>query len=361
VKKALFIDRDGTIITEPDDEQVDSLDKLSFLPGVIPALHRIAAELDYELVMATNQDGLGTASFPEDTFWPAHSLMLSVLESAGVRFADVLIDRSFPEDNAPTRKPGTAMFTRYTGGDYDLGASFVIGDRDTDVELARNLGAGAIRISNEPDPRADLSTSDWNAVYRFLRGLPRSAVAQRETRETNITVRLNLDGGGESRVETGLSFLDHMLDQVARHSGCDLDIRAVGDLEVDEHHTVEDTAIVLGQALKKALGNKYGIGRFGFAAPMDDAQARVALDLSGRAYLAWNAEFRREYVGDVPTELFPHFFRSFCESASCTLHVDVSGENEHHKIESVFKAFARCLGQAAARSGSGLPTTKGEL
>jgi imidazoleglycerol-phosphate dehydratase/histidinol-phosphatase len=361
VKKALFIDRDGTIIAEPADEQVDSVEKLAFLPNAIPALARIAAEFDYELVMVTNQDGLGTESFPENTFWPAHNLMLGVLESAGVRFADVLIDRSFPGDGAPTRKPGTAMLTRYTGGDYDLGASFVIGDRDTDVELAANLGARAIRIGDGDEVDATLTTTDWDEVYQFLRGLPRTSEMSRATRETQIRVRVNLDGGGKARVETGLGFLDHMLDQVARHSGCDLHVRVRGDLHVDEHHTVEDTAIVLGSAVREALGNKRGIGRFGFVAPMDDALATVALDLSGRAYLVWSAEFRRERVGDVPTELFAHFFRSFCESAACTLHVEARGENEHHKIEAVFKAFARALGQAVARSGGGLPSTKGAL
>jgi imidazoleglycerol-phosphate dehydratase/histidinol-phosphatase len=253
------------------------------------------------------------------------------------------------------------MLTRYTGGDYDLGASFVIGDRDTDVELAANLGARAIRIGDGDEVDATLTTTDWDEVYQFLRGLPRTSEMSRATRETQIRVRVNLDGGGKARVETGLGFLDHMLDQVARHSGCDLHVRVHGDLHVDEHHTVEDTAIVLGSAVREALGNKRGIGRFGFVAPMDDALATVALDLSGRAYLVWSAEFRRERVGDVPTELFAHFFRSFCESAACTLHVEARGENEHHKIEAVFKAFARSLGQAVARSGRGLPSTKGAL
>jgi imidazoleglycerol-phosphate dehydratase/histidinol-phosphatase len=361
VNKALFIDRDGTILVEPADEQVDALDKFAFVPGAIVSLARIARELDYQLVMVTNQDGLGTASFPEASFWPVHEAMMRVLESAGVRFADVHIDRSLPTDGATTRKPGTGMLTRYLGGDYDLARSFVIGDRDTDTALARNLGCGAIRIGAEQDPDASLTATDWDEIYRYLRGLPRTAVVSRETAETRVFVGINLDGTGSAWTGTGLGFLDHMLDQVARHAGIDLEVRTEGDLHVDEHHTVEDTALAVGAALRRALGSGFGIERFAFHAPMDEARADVTLDLSGRAFLDWRVSFRREYIGDVPTELFAHFFRSLCDSAGCTLHVAVRGENEHHMIESVFKAFARCLRDAVARTGSGVPSTKGSL
>jgi imidazoleglycerol-phosphate dehydratase/histidinol-phosphatase len=361
MKKALFIDRDGTILVEPADEQVDSVDKLAFLPGAISALRRIASDLDYELVMVTNQDGLGTGAFPENTFWPAHNLMLRILEGEGVRFSDVLIDRTFPEANAPTRKPGTAMLTRYLSGDYDLARSFVVGDRATDVELAKNLGARAIAVAATAVDGAELATTDWDEIYRYLRDLPRAADAVRETSETRIRVSVTLDGEGRASIATGVGFFDHMLEQIARHARIDLEIAADGDLEVDEHHTVEDTAILLGTALAGALGKKRGIERYSFVLPMDEALAQVALDLSGRGHLEWNVDLARERVGELPTEMVPHFFRTLCNAAAVTLHVDARGQNTHHVIESVFKAFGRCLAGAVARRGGGVPSTKGWL
>lgn len=363
MKKALFIDRDGTIIIEPPDEQIDSLEKLEFYPGVIRNLYRIATELDYELVMVTNQDGLGTASFPEETFWPAQNKMLHTLRGEGIEFDDVLIDRTFPADNAPTRKPGTGLLTAYLNGEYDLANSFVIGDRASDVKLAQNLGAKAIRITSEADPEAALTTTDWNEIYRFLKLPPRTARIERRTSETTIQITLNLDGTGQAEIDTGLGFFDHMLEQIARHSGADLHIKVEGDLDVDEHHTIEDTALALGEAFTQALGDKKGLERYGFVLPMDEARAMVALDFSGRNWLVWKAKFKREKVGDMPTEMFYHFFKSFSDTAKMTLHIRAKGRNEHHKIEAIFKAFGRALKMALRRDPQrmDIPSTKGIL
>lgn len=374
MKKVLFIDRDGTLIEEPPiDYQVDSLEKLAFVPKAITSMNRIAS-LDYELVMATNQDGLGTDSFPEETFWPAHNLMLKTLEGEGVRFDDMLIDRSMPADNAPTRKPRTGMFGKYLNGEYDMANSFVIGDRPTDIELARNLGAKGILLQPTESGRALLSeqglldscvliTDDWDRIWQFLRAGARTAEIHRKTRETDIRVAIDLDGSGESHVDTGLKFFDHMLEQIVHHAGVSLVIEAKGDLEVDEHHTIEDTAIVLGEAVFRALGSKLGIERYGYCLPMDECKAVVLLDFGGRIDFQWDVEFHRERVGDVPTEMFRHFFKSFAEAAHCNLHIAANGENEHHKIEGVFKAFSRALRMAIARNSFKfeLPSSKGVL
>jgi imidazoleglycerol-phosphate dehydratase/histidinol-phosphatase len=371
MKKVLFIDRDGTIIREPEDEQVDSLEKLAFLPGVITRLGLIAREMDYELVMVTNQDGLGTSSFPEETFRPAHQMMLDVFKGEGIQFSEILIDRSFPEDNLPTRKPGTAMLGKYLSSDYDLANSFVIGDRNSDVELASNLGCKAIRIvstnghkenkSESYDGQAFL-VSGWKEIYDLLKNTDRTATVKRTTSETNIDISLNLDGQGKSKVDTGLGFFDHMLDQLARHAGVDLSISVEGDLNVDEHHTIEDTGIALGKAFDRALGSRKNISRYGFLLPMDDALAQVAIDFGGRPWLVWEAEFKREMIGDMPTEMFSHFFKSFSDAARCNLNIKAEAENEHHKIESIFKAWARALKMAIKQTNDGLmPTTKGVL
>ena len=374
MKKVLFIDRDGTLIEEPPvDYQVDSLEKLAFVPKAITAMNRIAS-LDYELVMATNQDGLGTDSFPEETFWPAHNLMLKTLEGEGVRFDDILIDRSMPADNAPTRKPRTGMFGKYLNVEYDMANSFVIGDRPTDIELARNLGAKGILLQPTESGRALLAeqglldscvliTDDWDRIWQFLRAGARTAEIHRKTRETDIRVAIDLDGSGESHVDTGLKFFDHMLEQIVHHAGVSLVVEAKGDLEVDEHHTIEDTAIVLGEAVFRALGSKLGIERYGYCLPMDECKAIVLLDFGGRIDFQWNVEFHRERVGDVPTEMFRHFFKSFAEAAHCNLHIAANGENEHHKIEGVFKAFSRALRMAIARNSFKfeLPSSKGVL
>ncbi len=374
MKKVLFIDRDGTLIEEPPvDYQVDSLEKLAFVPKAITAMNRIAS-LDYELVMATNQDGLGTDSFPEETFWPAHNLMLKTLEGEGVRFDDILIDRSMPADNAPTRKPRTGMFGKYLNGEYDMANSFVIGDRPTDIELARNLGAKGILLQPTESGRALLAeqglldscvliTDDWDRIWQFLRAGARTAEIHRKTRETDIRVAIDLDGSGESHVDTGLKFFDHMLEQIVHHAGVSLVVEAKGDLEVDEHHTIEDTAIVLGEAVFRALGSKLGIERYCYCLPMDECKAIVLLDFGGRIDFQWNVEFHRERVGDVPTEMFRHFFKSFAEAAHCNLHIAANGENEHHKIEGIFKAFSRALRMAIARNSFKfeLPSSKGVL
>ncbi|HJB85037.1 MAG TPA: bifunctional histidinol-phosphatase/imidazoleglycerol-phosphate dehydratase HisB [Candidatus Alistipes merdigallinarum] len=374
MKKVLFIDRDGTLIEEPPvDYQVDSFEKLAFVPKAITSMNRIAS-LDYELVMATNQDGLGTNSFPEKTFWPAHNLMLKTLEGEGIRFDDMLIDRSMPEDNAPTRKPRTGMFGKYLNGEYDMANSFVIGDRPTDIELARNLGAKGILLQPTESGRALLAeqglldscvliTDDWDRIWQFLRAGARTAEIHRKTRETDIRVAIDLDGSGESHVDTGLKFFDHMLEQIVHHAGVSLVVEAKGDLEVDEHHTIEDTAIVLGEAVFRALGSKLGIERYGYCLPMDECKAIVLLDFGGRIDFQWNVEFHRERVGDVPTEMFRHFFKSFAEAAHCNLHIAANGENEHHKIEGVFKAFSRALRMAIARNSFKfeLPSSKGVL
>jgi imidazoleglycerol-phosphate dehydratase/histidinol-phosphatase len=370
MKKALFIDRDGTIIAEPADEQIDSLEKLAFLPKALSNLRKIAEETDYELVMVTNQDGLGTASFPEETFWPAHRKMMGTLTGENVHFTAVHIDRSFPHENLPTRKPGTALLTGYLDGGYDLANSYVIGDRLTDIQLAQNLGAKAIFINHQPgrevptDDTVRLVTTDWDEIYRFLRLPERVAEVQRDTRETQIAIRLNLDGQGKSDIHTGLGFFDHMLDQLAKHSGADLTIRVTGDLHIDEHHTIEDTALALGEAYARALGDKRGISRYGFLLPMDEALAQVAIDFSGRNWLVWEAEFRREKIGEMPTEMFHHFFKSFTDAARCNLNVKVEGANEHHKIEAIFKAFAKSIKMAVSRDIrqlQNLPSTKGVL
>ena len=374
MKRALFVDRDGTIIVEPPvDYQVDSLEKLEFVPGVISALRSIA-ELDFELVMATNQDGLGTSSFPEDTFHPAHNKMLKTLAGEGVVFDDQLIDRSFPEDNAPMRKPRTGMFGKYLSGEYDLANSYVVGDRLTDVELAWNLGAKAILL--QPKEAGEqmlqgkeyaaccvLVSDNWWDVAELLRRTERRAEVVRSTRETDIRIALDLDGVGESKIDTGLKFFDHMLDQIPHHSGVSLEISCKGDLEVDEHHTMEDVAIALGEAIRTALGSKRGIDRYGFVLPMDECQAMVLLDFGGRADFVWSVPFTRERVGDVPTEMFKHFFKSLCVAMQCNLHIEAKGENNHHLIEGVFKAFARALKMAIRRDvfSYELPSSKGVL
>ncbi|MCI4648273.1 bifunctional histidinol-phosphatase/imidazoleglycerol-phosphate dehydratase HisB [Phaeodactylibacter sp.] len=377
MKKLLILDRDGTLILEPEGYQIDSLEKLDFYPGVFQHLSRIVKELDFELVMITNQDGLGTEVFPEETFWPAHRKMMSAFEAEGISFIDVLIDRSFPEDNAPTRKPRTGLMAPYMNGDYDLANSFVVGDRLTDMELAKNLGAKGIWLNNQPDLGADevegdnravheaiaLSTTDWGDIYRFLRLSERTAKVQRTTKETDILIQLDLDGTGKSEMDTGLGFFDHMLDQLARHGGLDLAIKVSGDLEVDEHHTIEDTALALGEAFAKALGDKLGLERYGYALPMDDCLAQVAIDFGGRPWIVWEAEFKREKIGDMPTEMFFHFFKSFSDAAKANLNIKVEGTNEHHKIEAIFKAWARAIRMAKRRDTEHLqlPSTKGVL
>jgi imidazoleglycerol-phosphate dehydratase/histidinol-phosphatase len=374
MKKVLFIDRDGTLITEPVvDEQVDSLEKLEFIPGVFRAMNLIAGNLDFELVIITNQDGLGTESFPEENFWPAQNKMLKAFENEGVNFTDVLIDRTFPDENAFTRKPQTGLLKDFIEGDYDMKNSYVIGDRLSDIELAKNLGARGILLSEKITPvELDdarlmdfccLHTSDWMKIYEFLKAGARSANVQRITSETQITVELDLDSGKSSRINTGLGFFDHMLDQIARHAGIALNVEVKGDLNVDEHHTIEDTALALGEAFLSALGDKRGIERYGFALPMDDCMAQVLIDFGGRPWLVWETEFRREMVGDVPTEMFMHFFKSFSDTAKCNLNIKAEGANEHHKIEAIFKAFARAIRMAIRRDvfNDGLPSTKGVL
>lgn len=377
MKKVLFIDRDGTIVIEPKDFQLDSFNKLEFYPKSIQFLAKIANELDYELVMVTNQDGLGTDSFPEDTFWPLQNFILRAFENEGVLFDDIFIDRSFPTDNAPTRKPRTGMLTKYIDNtNYDLANSFVIGDRITDVALAKNLGAKAIFLkqleglgSDEIKENEDFSdiillqSTDWKTIYEFLKLEARSASIERKTNETDIVINLNLDGTGKSKIDTGIAFFDHMLDQIARHGQMDLEITVKGDLEVDEHHTIEDTAIALGEVFAKALGNKLGIERYGFCLPMDDCLAQVAIDFGGRNWLVWEAEFKREMVGKMPTEMFFHFFKSFSDGAKANINIKAEGTNEHHKIEAIFKAFAKAIKVAVKRDTEKmiLPSTKGML
>lgn len=363
MKKVLFIDRDGTLIIEPPtDYQVDSLEKLEFFPGVFQNMAKIAKELDYELVMVTNQDGLGTDSFPEDTFWPVHNKMLKAFENEGVGFSEILIDRSFPEDNAPTRKPRTGLLTHYIKGDYDLENSYVIGDRQSDVELAENIGAKAIYIGKDSKQKVALETTSWTEIYTFLSSEPRVAKVERNTKETQISIELNLDGTGKSAISTGLGFFDHMLEQIAKHGSMDLNIQVNGDLHIDDHHTLEDTALALGEAFKHALGSKKGIERYGFTLPMDDCLAQIALDFGGRPWLVWEAEFKREKVGGLATEMFVHFFKSFSDAAKCNLNIKAEGENEHHKIEAIFKAFARTLKKAVQQSDDfSIPSTKGVL
>lgn len=364
MKKALFIDRDGTILVEPKtDFQVDSFEKFVFLPKVIRNLHKIYAEGDYEFVMVTNQDGLGTGSYPEDTFWPYQNKMLEILEGEGVVFADILIDRSFEHENLETRKPGIGMMQKYLSGDYDLANSYVIGDRMTDVQLARNLGAKAIFIGEQPAEGAALRTNDWDEIYTFLKLPERRASIRRQTSETDIAIDVNLDGTGQMDISTGLGFFDHMLEQLAKHGKLDLRIQVKGDLHIDEHHTIEDTGLALGEAFLAALGDKKGINRYGFLLPMDDVLAQVALDFSGRPWAVWEAEFKREKVGDMPTEMFFHFFKSFSDTAKCNLNIKAEGQNEHHKIEAIFKAFAKAIQVAVKRNPKDdtIPSTKGTL
>jgi len=375
--KILFIDRDGTLNLEPEDEQVDSFAKLKFYPRALYYLSKIAKELDYKLVMVTNQDGLGTASHPEENFWPIHNFIVDTYAAEGVVFDEIIIDKTFAKDNAPTRKPGTALLTKYFGEEYDLQNSFVIGDRLNDIVLAKNLGAKGIYIRNNDslgsaenldkyETLSDviaLETKNWEDIYTFLRGGARTVKHERKTNETDISIKLDLDGTGKAHISTGLNFFDHMLDQIARHGGMDLDIVAKGDLHIDEHHTVEDTGIALGEAFAKAIGNKLGIERYGFCLPMDDCLAQVAIDFGGRNWIVWDAEFKRERVGDVPTEMFFHFFKSFSDAAKCNLNVKAEGENEHHKIEAIFKAFAKAIKMAVKRDAEKmvLPSTKGVL
>ena len=352
MKKAIFVDRDGTLLKEPADEQIDSLEKVEFVPGAISGLKALTG-LGYELVMASNQDGLGTSAFPENTFWPAQNLLLKTLEGEGVRFDDILIDPSFPEENSPNRKPRTGMFGKYLDGSYDLSASWVIGDRETDLELARNLGAKGLQ----------LGPMSWADIVETIRSSERSAVIERKTAETDICLKLDLDGKGPSSIDTGLKFLDHMLNQLVTHGGIGLQLCCKGDLEVDEHHTMEDVGIALGEALRQALGDKRGIDRYGFTLPMDESRAIVLLDFGGRSELVWDVEFTREYVGDVPTEMFKHFFKSLSNAMQANLYVQARGENNHHLAEAVFKAFARSLKQAVRRNvfSYDLPSSKGLL
>ena len=369
-KRVLFIDRDGTIIVEPSDEQLDSFDKLEFVPGVFKSLSFLREHTDFEFVMASNQDGLGTPSYPEKDFYPTHNFILNTLKGEGVSFDDILIDPHFPEDNAPTRKPGTGMFGKYMTDEYDLAGSYVIGDRATDVELASNLGCRAVLLQDSADSLpADLqavcafASRDWWKIAEFIFAGERRASAHRATKETDILVELNIDGSGKCDISTGLGFFDHMLEQIGRHGGMDLTIKVKGDLNVDEHHTIEDTGIVLGECIRKALGDKRGIERYGYALPMDDCMAQVVLDFGGRNWLVWNAEFKREKVGDMPTEMVLHFFKSLSDAAAMNLNIQAQGENEHHKIEAIFKAFARALKAAVRRDiwNYTLPSSKGVL
>lgn len=377
-KKVLFIDRDGTLVVEPPlDYQLDSFEKLEFYPKVFQYLGKIAKELDFELVLVTNQDGLGTDSFPEDTFWPVHNFVMESFEREGIIFQEQVIDRTFAKDNAPTRKPKTGLLTKYFSEDYDLQNSFVIGDRLTDIELAKNLGAKGIFMNEDRGVGDDevtvkreelnevigLESTDWEEIYTFLKVQDRTAAVERNTNETKIQIALNLDGTGKSDIDTGIAFFDHMLDQIARHGQLDLTIKVQGDLEVDEHHTIEDTAIALGEVFSAALRDKLGIERYGFCLPMDDCLAQVAIDFGGRNWLVWEADFKREMIGKMPTEMFMHFFKSFTDGAKCNLNIKAEGINEHHKIEAIFKAFAKAIKMAVKRDVEKmiLPSTKGML
>ncbi|PZR21711.1 MAG: bifunctional histidinol-phosphatase/imidazoleglycerol-phosphate dehydratase [Flavobacterium psychrophilum] len=362
MKKVLFIDRDGTLVIEPPvDFQLDSLEKLEFYPGVFSGLSKITNELDYELVMVTNQDGLGTESFPEDTFWPAQNKIIKAFKNEGIIFSEILIDRSFDYENKPTRKPGTAMLTNYNDSSYDLANSYVIGDRQTDIQLARNLACKSIFIGSDSNEAA-LSTKSWDAIYKFLKQQPRIATVNRKTNETDISISVNLDGNGTSDINTGIGFFDHMLDQLAKHGGINLSVAVNGDLQIDEHHTIEDTALTLGEAFLRALGSKKGIERYGFLLPMDDCMAQVAIDFGGRPWLVWDAEFKREKIGEMPTEMFLHFFKSFSDTAKCNLNIKAEGNNEHHKIEAIFKSFAKAIKMAVKQTDNySIPTTKGTL
>ena len=364
-KRALFLDRDGTLIVEPTDNfQIDSLEKLEFLPSVITSLSRIVNQTDFVLIMVTNQDGLGTASFPEESFWGAHNKMLKILENEGVKFAKIHIDRSFEHENLPTRKPNIGMLQEYLNGEYDLAHSYVIGDRITDVELAQKLGTRSILVGDKKDERAVLCTSNWKEISAYLTKSSRTASVTRKTNETEIKAWICLDGTGNAEVKTGIGFFDHLIEQFAKHSLCDLELEVKGDLHIDEHHSMEDAALALGEAFAKAVGDKRGITRYGhFNLPMDDALAQVAVDLSGRPWVIWQVEFRREKIGDMPTEMAFHFFKSFTDAAKCNVNIKVEGENEHHKVEAMFKAFARAIRMAVRRTpgDTSLPTTKGML
>jgi len=375
IKRLLFIDRDGTLIVEPEDEQIDSFTKLKFYPGALQYLPRIARELGFDLVLVTNQDGLGTASHPEDNFWPVHRFVMDTFAGEGAVFVAEHIDRTFPHELAPTRKPGTGLLGEYFDPDkYDLARSFVIGDRINDVKLAQNLGAKAIWLRNDDalgaaeahqidESVVALESSDWKTIYEFLKLGERVGEHRRKTNETDIYIKLNLDGRGKAEVDTGLPFFDHMLDQLARHGKMDLTVRAKGDLHIDEHHTIEDTGIALGEVFAKTLGDKRGIERYAFTLPMDDCLAQVAIDFGGRSWIVWEAEFKREKIGDMPTEMFFHFFKSFSDAARCNLNIKAEGENEHHKIEAIFKAFAKAIRKAVRRDADHmeLPSTKGVL
>ncbi|MXV15139.1 bifunctional histidinol-phosphatase/imidazoleglycerol-phosphate dehydratase HisB [Hufsiella ginkgonis] len=379
IRKVLFVDRDGTLVKEPADEQVDSFDKLIFYPGSILYLARIATELDYELVMVTNQDGLGTPANPDENFWPVHNFILQTFENEGAKFTEVFIDKTFPHEQAPTRKPGTGMLTKFFDtASYDLAGSFVIGDRLNDVILAKNLGAKAIWLNNQSHlggrefsreqlesikDTVALESTDWKKIYEFLKVGHRTVSHTRNTRETKISIDLNLDGTGEADISTGIHFFDHMLDQIARHGGIDLSIKTQGDLHIDEHHTIEDTGIALGEAFALALSDKRGIERYGFCLPMDDCLAQVALDFGGRNWIVWEAEFKREKIGEMPTEMFYHFFKSFSDASRSNLNIKAEGQNEHHKIEAIFKAFAKAMKIAVKRNvnNMALPSTKGVL
>lgn len=377
MKKVLFIDRDGTLIKEPADEQVDSFEKLIFYPKVFQNLSKICKELDYEIIMVTNQDGLGTPDNPSEKFWPIHNFVLNTFKNEGIEFKEVYIDETYAKDNAPTRKPNTGLLTKFFSNHYDLKNSFVIGDRLTDIELAKNLGSKGVFINDEThlgtdeitvkreelDPYIALITNDWEEIYNFLKLESRVEEIVRNTNETQIYIKLNLDGSGKNDINTGLSFFDHMLDQIGRHGAMDLTVKVTGDLEVDEHHTIEDTMIALGELFNKALGNKLGIERYGFCLPMDDCLAQVAVDFGGRNWLEWDANFKREKIGDMPTEMFYHLFKSFTDGAKCNLNIKAEGINEHHKIEGIFKAFAKAMKMAVKRDSNKmfLPSTKGVL
>ena len=378
MKKVLFIDRDGTLCLEPEDYQVDSFEKLKFYPGVFKYLTKIVEELDYDLVMVTNQDGLGTDSHPEENFWAVQNFLIDTFKGEGIDFSEVIIDKTFPHENAPTRKPGTALLTHYFNPEnYDLANSFVIGDRITDVALAKNLGSKAIWIKQDADLGADeiaeqksvlkefiaLDTTNWKDIYEFLKVGKREVEHKRTTKETDIYIKLNLDGKGDAKISTGLHFFDHMLEQIARHGSIDLEITAKGDLHIDEHHTIEDTGIALGEAIAKAFGDKRGIERYGFCLPMDDCLAQAAIDFGGRNWIVWDAEFKREKVGEMPTEMFFHFFKSFSDASKTNLNIKAEGQNEHHKIEAIFKVFAKAIKMAARRDVNNLqlPCTKGLL
>jgi len=378
MKKVLFIDRDGTLIKEvPPTYQINSFEKLEFYPDMFTWMSRIAKELDFELVMVSNQDGLGTDSFPEETFTPVQNFILKTLANEGIAFSKILIDKSLPKENSPNRKPATGMLTSYLGNnEYDIANSFVIGDRITDIQLAKNLGCKAIWLNNDPtlglneinteeafQESIALETTNWKSIYEYLRLGQRIIQHERNTNETKIQLLLNLDGKGNGVIDTGLNFFNHMLDQLSRHSGIDMMLKVQGDLQIDEHHTIEDTAIALGEAFAKALGDKKGIERYGFTLPMDDCLAQVAIDFGGRSWLVWDATFKREKIGDVPTEMFYHFFKSFSDAAKCNLNIKVEGDNEHHKIESIFKAWAKAMKIAIKRDPNNmqLPSTKGTL